>query len=285
MILHENYVLSNGVSTPKLGFGTWMIPDDVAAEKVREAIHVGYRHIDTAEAYENERGVGEGIRTSGVPREDIFVTTKLRAEFKNYDTAVAAIKESLAKLDLGYIDLMIIHSPQPWDQFRQGHFFEGNLAAWRALEDAYKAGKIRAIGVSNFEEIDLQNLFDHAEIKPMVNQVLAHISNTPYELIKFCQQHDILVQAYSPIAHGEMLKNEAIITMAAKYDVSVAQLAIRYCLELGTQPLPKTMNIQHMRDNAAVDFEISPEDMETLIKLDKINDYGDYSHFPVFSGK
>lgn len=285
MIFNEIYTLNNGVKTPKLGYGTWMIDDTVVSEKVQEAIKVGYRHIDTAQAYGNERGVGEGLKASGISRDEIFITTKLAAEIKNYDEAVSAIEESINKLGVEYIDLMIIHSPQPWNQWREGHFFEGNLEAWKALEEAYKVGKLRAIGVSNFEEVDLNNLLEKAEIKPMVNQVLTHIGNTPFALIDFCQKHDILVQAYSPIAHGEMMKNQKITEMANMYGVSIAQLAIRYCLELGTLPLPKTENSKHMEDNAKVDFLISKKDMETLINLDKINDYGEYSYFPVYSGK
>ena len=141
MVLHEVFTLSNGVTIPKLGLGTWMIADDQVAEIVQEAIKIGYRHIDTAQAYGNERGVGEGIRKSGIPRAEIFVTTKLAAEIKSYEEAVDAIEASVQKLELDYIDLMIIHSPQPWDSFRQGDFFEGNLAAWQALEAAYHAGK------------------------------------------------------------------------------------------------------------------------------------------------
>src|SRR5262249_289608 len=141
---------------------------------------------------------------------------------------------------LGYIDMMIIHSPQPWTDFRAGeHFFAGNREAWRALEDAYKAGKLRAIGVSNFEQVDLANLLEHGPVKPMVNQILAHVSNTPLELIAYCQSKGMLVEAYSPVAHGELLKNQDITAMATKYGVTIPQLCIRYCMQLDTLPLPK----------------------------------------------
>jgi diketogulonate reductase-like aldo/keto reductase len=216
MILEENYVLENGLNIPKLGYGTWIIKDDQAATAVKNALEVGYRHIDTAQAYGNERGVGEGIRASNIDRKEIFVTTKLAAEIKSYDEAVAAIDESLKKLDIDYIDLMIIHSPQPWDKFREGHYFEGNLAAWRALEEAYNDGKLKAIGVSNFEQEDIDNLLTNGSVKPMVNQILAHVSNTPFELIDYCQKNNILVEAYSPVAHGEILKHPEVIKMAGK---------------------------------------------------------------------
>jgi len=286
MILNEKFALSNGVEIPKLGLGTWMIEDDNVAQAVCDAVAVGYRHIDTAQGYMNERGVGEGIRTCGIPREEIFVTTKLDAFTKDYDGTVAAIDGSLQKLGLDYIDLMIIHSPQPWTDFRKGeHFFEGNREAWRALEDAYKAGKLRAIGVSNFEQVDLDNILEHCTVKPMINQILAHISNTPKELIAYCQQNDILVEAYSPVAHGEMLKNEEIAAIAKRYEVSIAQLCIRYCLQLGMLPLPKTANPEHMYENSKVDFEISEVDMDILKAIGRIKNYGDSSLFPVFGGK
>lgn len=284
MILNETYTLANGVRIPKLGLGTWFIDDDAAAEAVRSALEIGYRNIDTAQAYGNERGVGEGIRTSGLPREEIFVSTKLAAEIKDYDEAVAAIDESLAKMGLDYVDLMLIHSPQPWNDFRGGDYTLGNQEAWRALEQAYTAGKIRAIGISNFKEQDVEGILATAKIPPHVNQLLVHIGNTPTELIAYCTFKSILVQAYSPIAHGEILSNPEITQMAAKYQVSVPQLAIRYTLQLGTQSLPKTANPEHMRTNAAVDFEISAADMNTLESLDA-RDYGESSGFPVYSGK
>ncbi len=284
MILQETFKLSNGVEVPKLGLGTWFIADDKVADAVKEAVKIGYRHIDTAQAYQNERGVGEGVRNAGIKREDLFVQNKLAAEIKSYDEAVKAIDESLEKMGLDYIDLMIIHSPKPWQDFLGDEkFFEGNLEAWKALEDAYKAGKLKAIGVSNFEIEDLQSLIDNGSVKPMVNQVLAHISNTPTELIGFCEANDILVEAYSPIGHGELFKNEEVKAMAEKYNVSVPQLGIRYCLQLGMLPLPKTANSDHMKNNADLDFEISGVDMETLKNMKKIEDYGEASMFPVYA--
>lgn len=284
MILDENYTLSNGVEIPKLGLGTWFVNGDEAVNIVKKATEAGYRHIDSAQAYQNEEEMGKGIRESDVDREDLFITTKLAAEIKDYDEAVASIDESLEKLGLEYIDLMIIHSPKPWADFMgDDRFFEGNLEAWKALEEAYEVGKLKAIGVSNFEKEDLQNILDNGNIKPMVNQVLAHISNTPFELIEFCNEHNILVEAYSPLGHGELLGAEDLEEMAAKYDVSVPQLAVRYDLQLGLLPLPKTSNPDHMKSNAAVDFVISDEDMETLKNRAPIENYGEASKFPVFA--
>jgi len=284
MIFNQRYTLSNQVTIPKLGLGTWFIDDDKAAEAVIDAIAVGYRNFDTAQAYGNERGVGEGVRSSGIPREEIFVSTKLAAEIKNYDEAVAAIDGSLGALGLDYMDLMLIHSPQPWNDFRGGDYADGNREAWRALEDAYQAGKLRSIGVSNFEQRDIENILHSCRVPPQVNQLLVHVGNTPAELIAYCEQNDILVEAYSPIAHGEIFKNPVVAAVADRYLVTVPQLCIRYTLQLGAVSLPKTANPDHMRDNAKVDFVISDSDMDVL-RSTQFQDYGDHSRFPVYSGK
>lgn len=286
MILKETYTLSNGVEIPKLGLGTWMIPDEAVGDAVKAAVTMGYRHIDTAQAYQNERGVGEGVRDCGVAREELFVTTKLDAGIKDYDLAKAAIDASLEVMDIGYIDLMIIHAPTPWQNFGgEDRFLKGNLAAWKALEEAYAAGKLKAIGVSNFEIADLDNLLENAEVPPMLNQILAHASNTPFELIDYAKSKGMVVEAYSPVGHGEILKRQDIKAMADKYGVSIPQLAIRYLLQLDLLPLPKTANPAHMQNNADVDFEISDEDMQSLKTIEKIADYGEHSFFPVYGGK
>lgn len=285
-MLNETVALLNGVHIPKLGLGTWMIKDEKVVQVVKDALKVGYRHIDTAAAYRNERGVGRGIKESDVDRKDIFVTTKLEGDIKNYEEAVKAIDESLERLDMKYIDLMIIHSPQPWANFRDGnHYFEGNLEAWRALEEAYEAGKLRAIGVSNFEQIDLENLINNGKIKPMVNQILAHITNVPTDVIEYSQRQGIVVEAYSPIAHGAILDHPVVKEIAETYAVSPAQLSIRYVLQLDTVALPKTSNKEHMKSNADVDFVISEEDMAVLTHLPLIETYGDDQVMPVFSSQ
>lgn len=246
----------------------------------------GYRLIDTAQAYKNEQGVGEGIRSCSVSWEELFVASKVAAELKTYEAAAASIEETLEKMGLDYLDQMIIHAPQPWNEFRDTkRYFAENKAVWRALEDAQATGKVRVIGVSNFLQDDLENLLSDCRIQPMVNQILLHISNTDHDLLNFCREQHIQVEAYSPIAHGEALKNPVIAQMAKKYGVSAAQLCVRYVLQLGAVALPKTADPQHMEENAAVDFVLTPEDMAALMQIEHIADYGEFSFFPVFSGK
>ena len=268
--------LSNGIDVPVLALGTWLIDDDFVSDAVRQAVKIGYRHIDTAQAYGNERGVGEGIRTCSVDRSKMFVVSKVAAEHKTYEQAAKGIENTLKIMNIDYLDMMIIHSPQPWMEVNQSEnrYVEGNRQAWKALEDSYKAGKIKAIGVSNFLQGDIESLLETAEIKPMVNQVLCHISNTPMSLIKYCQEKGIV-----------MMKNNIIGDMAKKYNVSIPQLCIRYDIQLGMIVLPKTENPEHMKSYVDVDFEISKEDMEELINIEKIKNYGEHGFFPVFGGK
>ena len=287
MILEERYTLNNGVEVPKLALGTWLIDDDKVADAVRAAVEIGYRHVDTAQAYGNERGVGEGVRSCGIPREELFVVSKVAAEHKTYAEAAAGIDRTLAEMGLDYLDMMIIRSPQPWVEVNQSddRHFAGNAEAYRALEDALSAGKLRAIGVSNFQVGDMRNILDNCEVVPAVNQVLAHVGNVPFELVEFCAGEGIQMEAYSPIAHGEADRIEGIAAMAAKYGVTVAQLCIRYVLQLGMIALPKTANPVRMRENASLDFRIADDDMAILNAAGRLSDYGDSSFFPVFGGK
>lgn len=285
----NSYKLNNGVEIPSVGLGTWLIDNDRIAEVVKNAIDIGYRHIDTAQAYENESGIGIGIRKSGIDRKELFITSKIRAEYKDYDSAKESIEESLEKLGLDYIDLMIIHAPQPWSQFRvsDNNYYKENKEVWRALEDAYSEGKVRAIGVSNFHNYDLENIMEDCKIKPMVNQVLAHVGQIPFDIINFCQENDILVEAYSPIAHGEANRIDEVNRLAKKYDKSFAQICLRYDLNLGMVVLPKADSIDHLKNNIDLDFEISDSDMQALASIKPLSDYGEHDFFPVFkqSGK
>ncbi|RRK09930.1 aldo/keto reductase [Lactiplantibacillus garii] len=285
-ILNATIKLNNGLTIPQMALGVWEIPDDQVAAAVQSAVKIGYRHIDTAQAYGNERGVGEGVRNAGVPRDQLFVNSKVAAEIKDYDQAKQSIDETLAKMQLDYLDMMIIHNPQPWKEVNQStdRHFEGNLETWRAMEDAVKAGKLKTIGVSSFNQADLDNLIQNSATKPAVNQVQIHIGETPTAIIDYSQAQGIAVEAFSPVAHGAAMRDQRIKAMAAKYQVSVPQLCIRYDWQLNTIVLPKSANPEHMAANADIDFVISDADMQTLKAINGM-DYGDASVFPVFGGK
>ena len=266
--MEKDLRLHNGNLIPALAYGTWLIKDQDAPECVKNAIEAGYRHIDTAQIYKNERGVGEGIRLSGIKREDIYVTTKIDASIKSYKKTKASIDKSLEKLGLDYVDLILIHCPQPWILFRgPKKFYKENVQVWKAMEEAYKEGKVKAIGVSNFLEKDIDNIIKHCEIKPMANQILVYAGDTPLDLIEYCQKNEILIESYSPIGHGAALKDKRLQAMAEKYGVSVAQLCIKYTLQLDTISIPKAKSKEHIIENTQLDFEISKEDMEVLKKL------------------
>lgn len=276
--------LNNGVHIPMVGLGTWLINNDKVDQVVKDAVSLGYRHIDTAQAYLNEEGVGKGIRECGVSREELFITSKIRAEYKTYDEAKKSIDESLNKLGLDYIDLMIIHAPTPWNEFRETdkNYFKENLEVWRALEDAYDEGKVKAIGVSNFHIDDLENIINNCRIKPMVNQVLSHVGQTPFPLIEYCNRNKIVVEAYSPIAHGEAYRIKEVENIAKKNNKSFAQVCLKHQLQLGLVVLPKASGFVHLKENIDLDFELSEQEMNILNLVKPLDDYGKDDFFPVF---
>lgn len=264
MITKETYELYNGVKIPKIGFGTWQIKDGVDAyESVAKALKVGYRHIDTAEGYQNEQSVGKAIRDSGIPRDEIFVTSKLESHIKTYEGAKKAFDETLKNLGFDYIDLFIIHAPWPWSEMHK-NCDEGNVKAYKAMEEIYHDGRARAIGVSNFEPKHIQNILDHCEVVPHVNQIGYFIGIDQSETIEFCNKHNIFVTAYSPLGIGYLLDNKDIQKIAKKYHKSTAQICIRYLLQKGVAPLPKTTHENRMIENKDVEFEIKQEDMDFL---------------------
>ena len=272
MVLEEFYALNNGVRIPKLALGTWQIPEVISSDVVFKALDIGYKHIDTAIAYENETGVGIGLKKAieelKIPRESLFVTSKIPAEIKNYKEAVANILDSFKRINSTHIDLMLIHAPKPWcEMFKENkpNYYKENLEVWKALEEAYEWKKYRAIGVSNFSVDDLKNILDNSPIKPAVNQIRVHIGHVPEELIAFCKANDILVEAYSPNATGKLSENKTVQEIAKKYNVSVPQLGCRFDLQLGLLPLPKSTHEAYIRENAKLDFEISESDMERLL--------------------
>ena len=266
-MMNGYYILNNGMSIPRIGMGTLHIPRELTAQSVADAISVGYRLIDTAVAYQNETEVGEGLRQSGIPREELFVTTKILPHVKTYEGAAQMIRDSLARLGCGYIDLVLIHGPKPippTPETEAKDYFEENLTVWKALEDAIEEGIIRSAGVSNFTVQDIRNIVENCRIKPVANQIRVHIGDVPKEIMNYCQANDILVEAYSPLGTGRVLENEAVIAMAEKYGVSTGRLALRFDIQLGVLPLPRSKSIRHLKDNLELDFTISDEDMEIL---------------------
>ena len=262
--IQQVYTLKNGVKMPKVGFGTWQIPDgDVCFTAVSQALKHGYRHIDTAAAYRNERSVGEAIKASGLKREDVFVTSKLQSHIKSYQETLDAFEKTLKELDMTYLDLYLIHAPWPWNEIGKD-CKEGNVQAYKAMEKLYREGKIRAIGVSNFSPDDLDNILKHCEIIPHVNQISFFIGNNQEETHRYCDAKGILVEAYSPLAIGYALSNQTIQDMAKKYNVTPAQLCIRYCIDKGTAPLPKSIHESRIIENTGLDFQIKKEDLDFL---------------------
>ncbi|BDZ51103.1 2,5-diketo-D-gluconic acid reductase [Frondihabitans sucicola] len=265
--LTDTFTLSNGVDIPKIGFGTWQIPDGAPAyDSVAAALEAGYRHIDTARAYGNEASVGRAIRDSGIPRDDIFVTTKLPAEIKDYDQAKTSFETTLSLLELERVDLYLIHAPWPWSDMGSDHR-DGNIAVWKAMEEFYDAGRSRSIGVSNFTVSDLESLISATTVVPHANQIRWFIGNTQDETTAYCKANDILVEGYSPLATGAILDNPDLARIASKYDRSVAQICIRYLLEKDVLPLPKTTTPSRIVENADVDFAIGDDDLATLDAL------------------
>ena len=260
------YTLANGVEMPKIGFGTWRTKGQQTVDLVKYAIETGYTSIDTAAAYENEEFVGQGIRESGAKREDLFITTKLRNRYHGYDTTLFAFDESMKKLGLDYLDLYLIHWPNPI-QYRTT-WQEATIGTWKAFEELYKAGRIRAIGVSNFMPHHIELLKAHCEILPMVNQLRLCPGVTQPEVVAYCKKNNILVEAYSPFGTGAIFKVPQMQQLAQKYGRSVGQICLRWSMQMGWLPLPKSANPDRVKENLNVfDFELEPEDVELIANL------------------
>lgn len=259
--LQSTTTLRNGIEMPWLGLGVFKVEEgQELVNAVKTAIQHGYRSIDTAAIYGNENGVGEGVRASGVKREELFITSKVWNSELGYDKTIAAFEESLAKLEMEYLDLYLIHWPV------EGKYLE----AWRALETLYKEGRVKAIGVSNFQPHHLEELLKVAEIIPMVNQVEYHPRLSQKEVQAFCLKHGIQMEAWSPLMQGELLKNEELNHIAEKYKKTVAQVILRWDLQNGVVTIPKSTKAHRIAENADVfDFEISREDMNQIDRLNQ----------------
>lgn len=266
--LNDCYTLKNGVKIPCVGFGTWQTPDgDVAANSVREALLAGYRHIDTAAVYGNEESVGRGIRESGIDRREIFITTKVWNVDHGYESTLKAFDASMKRLQLEYCDLYLIHWPNP-AMFRDC-WQQKNTETWKAMEKLYDEGRVRAIGISNFLPHHIDALLSTANIMPVVNQMRLHPAENQTELVAYCRKYGMLMEAYSPLGTGALLAQKEIVAMAEKYGKSPAQICLRWNLQMGFIPLPKSITSERIRQNAQIfDFELCAVDMATLAQLE-----------------
>ena len=265
--LTDTYTLSNGVHIPCVGFGTWQSKDGPEAKNsVAEALRAGYRHIDTAQGYGNEESVGQAIKESGLKREDIFVTSKLTNSVRGYDQTLSAFHESLRKLGTDYMDLFLIHWPRPVS-FRNDWEAQ-NAQSWRAMEDLYREGKVRAIGISNFHPHHIEALLKTATVAPMVNQIRLAPGDTQDEVVSFSREKGMLLEAYSPLGVGKVFEVPQMKDLARKYGKSIAQIAIRWSLQRGYLPLPKSVTAERIRENTRIfDFNLDDEDVELIAGL------------------
>lgn len=259
----DKFLLNDGVEIPYIGLGTWQSEKPDAYRAVRAAIDCGYRHIDTAYAYDNEDAVGNAVKDSGIAREKLFITTKLPSDIKTYKGAKEYCERSLKALNTDYLDLYLIHAPWPWAAVGTD-CTEGNIEAWKAMIDLKKEGKLRSIGVSNFHGEHIESIIKATGVVPSVNQIRFYIGNTQEHIVKYCREKGILIEAYSPLATGKILEIKEIAEIAERCSVSIAQLCIRYCLQRGTLPLPKSVTPSRITDNIKLDFEIPESDMNIL---------------------
>lgn len=265
--LTDCYKLSNGVEIPRIGFGTWQTPDgDVCVSSVLSAIEAGYRHIDTAQGYGNEESVGLAVKKSGIDRKDLFITSKLTNSEHGYERTLAAFEETMKKLDMDYLDLYLIHWPNPI-AFRD-HWQEANAGTWKAFEELYKAGRIRAIGISNFRPHHIEELMKTATVAPMVNQIRLCPGETQDEVVDYCRSHNIQLEAYSPLGVGKIFEVPEMKALAEKYGKSIAQICIRWSLQRGYLPLPKSVTPSRIKENTQVfDFELEAADVQLIADL------------------
>ncbi len=265
--LTDCYELNNGIQIPCIGFGTWQAPNgETAVNAVKDAITLGYRHIDTAAGYENEESVGIAVKQSGMTREEIFVTSKLQNGAHGYEETMVAFEQTMKNLDMDYLDLYLIHWPNPIKS--RSNWKEANAGTWKAFEELYVAGRIRSIGVSNFHPHHIDELMKTAKIAPMVNQIRLCPGDTQEKVTAYCKAHNILLEAYSPLGTGLIFEVKEMQILAQKYGKTIAQLCIRWSLQMGFLPLPKSVTKSRIKDNVDVfDFELSTQDVQIISDL------------------
>lgn len=272
----NNYILNNGVQIPCIGLGTWHNTDEsTVKETVRNALEVGYNHIDTAAVYGNEAHIGHALREAGVDRSKLFITSKVWKTERGYQKTLRAFEKTINDLQVDYLDLYLIHWPASPNNYE--NWAELNAETWHAMEDLYKAGKIRAIGVSNFWRHHLEALFQIANIKPMLNQIEHHPGYLQQDVVDFCRSNDILVEAWSPLGRGMVLNDPTLKQIAAKYGVSVAQVCVKWCLQDGILPLPKSTRKDRLANNLDVDnLVLAQEDIDAINAMNLGSSSGNY---------
>ncbi|NLD34597.1 MAG: aldo/keto reductase [Clostridiales bacterium] len=271
--LTDTYTLQNGLQIPVIGFGTWQVADGEEARKsVLSALEAGYRHIDTAQAYENEQSVGQGIRDSGVPREQIFLTSKLRNPVRGYEETLAAFDESLRLLGTDYLDLFLLHWPRP--RAFHDNWEHMNAESWRAMETLFEQKKLRALGISNFRRHHIDALLKTAKVAPQVNQIRLAPGETQDDTVDYSREKGMLLEAYSPLGVGRIFEVPQMQELAEKYGRTIAQIAIRWSLQRGYLPMPKSITPERIRENARVfDFELSADDVQRIADMKGVVGY------------
>lgn len=263
----EYTVLSNGVKMPNLAFGTFKVNEGDDVQIILDAISVGYRHFDTAAFYNTEEALGKAIKKSGIPREEFFITTKVWKTSMGYEGANKSFEESLEKLDMDYVDLLLIHWPRADEE---SDWKKLDIETWKAFEEIYKEGRAKAIGVSNFLNHHMQNILDNCEIVPMVNQIEFHPGYIQKDVVDFDKEHGIVVEAWSPLGRERVFKDELLNELAEKYRKSVAQICLAFSLQMDVLPLPKSSSIERMKQNMDIDFELEKEDFEKIVNMEEM---------------
>ena len=273
--IYDCYTMNNGMKIPCMGFGTYKAAEGNDATVIKTAIEAGFRYFDTASLYYTEEALGQAIKESGIPREEFFIVSKMWTDQMGYDNVKIALEESLAKLQMDYLDIYLIHWPRGSENYDEWKSVTKDT--WKAMEELQKEGKIRALGLSNFLPHHIKHILEICEIKPVVNQLELHPGYMQYATVKYCEEHDILVQAWSPLGRFRMADNALLMHLLEKYQVSFAQLCLRFLIQLGIIPLPKASSMERMKQNMDVfGFDIEEEDMYRILTMPECGWSGEY---------